>query len=43
MRTLTADVANPEARRKMLAVADNYIKNARETQARADALAKAGG
>jgi hypothetical protein len=38
MRTLAADVANPEAGRKMLGVADNYMKNAREAKARAAAL-----
>jgi hypothetical protein len=43
MRKLAADVSNPEARRKMLAVADNYMRNAREAQARADALVKADG
>jgi len=36
-RKIAADLTDPAARRKMLAVADNYMKIAREAEARARA------
>jgi len=36
-RKIAADLTDPAARRKMLAVADNYMKIAREAEARAKA------
>jgi hypothetical protein len=36
-RKIATDLTDPAARRKMLAVADNYMKIAREAEARAKA------
>jgi hypothetical protein len=41
-RTLAAEIADPEAKRKMLEVADNCTAMARAAEARADAINPSG-